>query len=482
MPESARLYPHHSSRLPTSLSRNDGKQVSNKPAAPRNVPNLTNPPPKASTLHAAGVPKLYDPGFATTIACKSSITFLDGPAGILRYRGYPIEQLATKTSFDEVAFLLLFKRLPTPTQLNSFRTSLASNEASSLPPTVAAIIHAFPNDTHPMTILVATLASLTAQYPHLNPSIKTGAIYSTTSVRIEVIRIVLGLFPTIAGEILRHTSSISIRSTLNDRPARKKNTQGGVPNDPPSYTKRFLNALNPSLDEHLVSAFDTLLILHADHEQNCSTSAVRHLSSSGVDVFSALSAGAAALYGPLHGGASEAVVHMLSRIGSPKNVPRFIEGVKEKKERLMGFGHRVYKTYDPRARIVRGLAQTAVNSGGAQSDALIEVAYALEQAALSDDFFISRKLYPNIDFYSGIIYRCMGVEPPFFTLLFALSRISGWLAHWLEFLDDPDRKIARPHQHYTGVLGPNPVPSLENRNENDDGEDAENQVNIPARL
>lgn len=465
MPESARAPSRK--RFDTSTTRDAPNMDSRNSARPSSElgtkpKTIAKRPPLASTLHAAGVPKLYDPGFATTVACTSSITFLDGPAGILRYRGYPIEQLASKTSFDEIAYLLLDKSLPTRQQLDAFRTSLASKKVSSLPNTVAKVIQAFPSDTHPMTILVSSLAALAAEHPQLNPSVMTGDVYDSSSVRSDVVCIVLGVLPTLAGAILHHTSGISMRQSKS-QPVSVVRESYETWSTPPSYTRRFLDNLNPSLHPQLVSALDTLLILHADHEQNCSTSAVRHLSSSGVDVFSSLSAGAAALYGPLHGGACEAVVRMLTRIGSPENAAGFLEGVKSKKEKLMGFGHRVYKTYDPRARIVRKLAQNAVDQAGVKSDALIEVAYELERIALSDDYFVSRKLYPNVDFYSGIIYRAMGIEPPFFTVIFSLGRMAGWLAHWIEFLDDPDRKIARPHQHYTGTLGPLPVPSIDNR-------------------
>lgn len=474
MPESARLASRKRFEMSVPASRYTSNADPHRPTQLTSEPRagskaVAKKPPLASALHAAGVPKLYDPGFATTLACTSSITYLDGSAGILRYRGYPIEQLATTASFDEVAYLLLYKRLPTRPQLDEFRRSLAAKEVSTLPPTVGKVIYAFPTDTHPMTILVSALAALAAEHPELNPSVVTGDVYDRSSVRTNVVHTVLGLFPTLAGAILHHTSGISLRQS-SASPTLSVGKAYDTSSAPPSYTRRFLDTLNPSLHPQLVSALDTLLILHADHEQNCSTSAVRHLSSSGVDVFSSLSAGAAALYGPLHGGACEAVVRMLSRIGSPEKASSFLDGVKAKKERLMGFGHRVYKTYDPRARIVRKLAQNAVDRAGAKSDPLIEVAYALERTALSDDYFVSRKLYPNVDFYSGIIYRAMGIEPPFFTVIFALGRMAGWLAHWIEFLDDPDRRIARPHQHYTGPLGPLPVPSIDSREPDEDGE------------
>lgn len=437
MPESA--------HLPRGAS---AKMVPATRAAP-----VATKAPLASKLHAAGIPKLYDPGFATTIAYKSAITDLNGTAGILRYRGYPIEKLAAVCTFDEVAHLLLHARLPTRRELDAFRVTLSDARYTALPRHIACLIESFPASAHPMTILTAALAALAASYPELNPSIVSSGVYNDPETRRRVITIVLAVFPTLAAAILHHTTSTHVTLPSN-----------APSSAPQSYTYRFLSAALPSLPSQLVTAFDTLLILHADHEQNCSTSAVRHLSSSGVDVFSSLSAGAAALYGPLHGGASEAVIHMLARIGTPSNVPAFLAKVKARRERLMGFGHRVYKTYDPRARIVRSLTQTIV-SITATHDPLIDVALALESAALSDDYFVSRKLYPNIDFYSGIIYKAMGVPPSFFTVMFALGRIAGWLSHWLEFLDDPDRKIARPHQAYIGVLGPLPVPSLDSRDE-----------------
>lgn len=427
--------------------------------------------PRASTLHAAGVPKLYDPGYASTISCISSITLLDGPSGILRYRGYPIESLATLTSFDEVAYLILYDGLPSRRQLGTFRRTLACHDFASLPSCVSGVLRAFPSHAHPMTILVSCLSALTADIPKLNPSLAGSSVYKTRAARSDAVMSTLAIMPTLAAAIFHHT-------TDNPLPA---NTVCSSSSEPLSYTERFFKLALPNASPTFIEALDTILILHADHEQNCSTSAVRHLSSSGVDVFSCLSAGAAALYGPLHGGACEAVVHMLERIGREENVTDFLERVKEKKELLMGFGHRVYKTYDPRARIVHRLAHNVLQHVGS-SDPMIRVATALEKAALTDSYFVSRKLYPNVDFYSGIIYKAMGMKPSFFTVLFALGRCVGWLAHWLEYLDDPDRRIARPHQRYTGVIGPLIVPSLDERVDSSNGSEAWDKGNIMARL
>lgn len=414
--------------------------------------------PKAAALHAAGIPKLYDPGLANTVAYLSSITFLDGPSGILRYRGYPIEALASSVEFDEVAYLLLYKSLPSLRQLQAFRVFLADPKVARLPEHVSAVVRAFPISAHPMTILVSALASFTAAHPHLNPAIAGQAVYRSTSNRAEAVSCVLGALPTLAATILQHTSG-------EGNGLQRSNVKSTQCSEAPSYTKRFFQLAKPDTPTVLIDALDTLLILHADHEQNCSTAAVRHLTSSGVDVFSALSSGVAALYGPLHGGACEAVVHMLERIGSPNEVINFLQRVKDRKELLMGFGHRVYKTYDPRARIVRKLVQSVLEHVGDSADPLIRVATTLERAALDDEYFVSRKLYPNVDFYSGIIYKAMGINPSFFGMFFALGRCAGWLAHWMEYLDDPDRRIARPHQCFTGILGPLKVPSIEERKE-----------------
>lgn len=416
--------------------------------------------PHAGKLHAAGVPKLYDPGLANTVAYKSSITLLDGPSGILRYRGYPIELLATSVTFDEVAYLLLYTCLPSKRQLEGFRSTLALPDVARLPPHVVSVIQAFPKHAHPMTILVASLAAFTAARPGLNPAVAGQSVYDNPSIRAEAVTVVLGSMPTLAATILRHTNGNVIENQRS-----RETSVSGCGGKAPSYIQRFFQLAMPNTPFVLVNALETLLILHADHEQNCSTAAVRHLTSSGVDVFSALSAGAAALYGPLHGGACEAVVRMLARIGSPDNVSAFLQRVKDRKELLMGFGHRVYKTYDPRARIVRKLVQSVLEHTGYSSDPLIRIATTLERAALNDDYFVSRKLYPNIDFYSGIIYKALGIEPSFFGMFFALGRCAGWLAHWLEYLDDPDRRIARPHQRYTGVIGPLEVPLISERDE-----------------
>lgn len=441
--------------LKSKVAKDDAK--SNKRA--QKVIQVAPKPPLAATLHAAGVPKLYDPGYANTISCTSSITLLDGPSGILRYRGYPIESLASTASFDEVAHLILYASLPSRRQLTAFRAAMAHPNVSVLPPLVAGIVKAFPTDAHPMTILVSSLAALTAVKPELNPSLRGSGVYDSDAARADAVLTTLGIMPTLAAQIFHHISG-------NEHIASPPASPTSVPlSKPKSYTQRFFDMVLPGAPAPFVEALDTILILHADHEQNCSTAAVRHLSSSGVDVFSALSAGAAALYGPSHGGACEAVVHMLQRIGSVSNIPNFLARVKDRKERLMGFGHRVYKTYDPRARIVHRIAHAILEQAAVKSDPLFQVASVLEQTALTDSYFTGRKLYPNVDFYSGIIYKAMGIQPSFFTVLFALGRCVGWLAHWLEYLDDPDRRIARPHQRYTGSIGPLFVPTLDERAE-----------------
>lgn len=309
-----------------------------------------------------------------------------------------------------------------------------------------------------MGMLVAALAAVGTSHPALNPAVVGDSVYKHATSRERAVLTALGGMPGLAAGIFRHGAGLS--------PAFLE-----LPVEQVGFAERFLRlACGPGkkLDGNLVKALDLLLLLHADHEQNCSTSTVRQLSSSGVDLFSALSGGVAALYGPLHGGATEAVLKMLVGIGCVGNVGGFLEKVKAREEKLMGFGHRVYKNYDPRARIIRGMAYKVFAAVG-KSDPLIEVAAALEKAALSDDYFVSRKLFPNCDFYSGLVYKALGFQPEFFTVLFALGRSAGWVAHWKEFLDDPDRRIARPHQRYVGPTGPIEVADIENRREADDG-------------
>lgn len=409
---------------------------------------LPHGPLRASTLHAAGLPKLYDPGLATTAAYTSSITYIDGARGILRHRGYPIEHIVKQVSFDELSFLLIFASLPASHQLSSWQRALT--QQSHLPTSVQSVITAFSPGAHPMSILNAALSAMSASHTSLNPAIAGQEIYSQPRIRRHAIIVAIASMPSIVAAIYRHTTGLAV------------NIHSDVPPNL-SFAARFLHRLNDSSRSNsLASTLEILLMLHADHEQNCSTAAVRHLSSSGVDIFSSLCGGVAALYGPLHGGACESVLRMLTKIGSVENIPLFLRRVKERKEKLMGFGHRIYKNYDPRAKIIQQEAHRVfkvVNS----VDPLIRVATELEKAALSDDFFVKRKLYPNVDFYSGIIYKSMGFEPQFFPVLFALGRCAGWVAHWNEFLDDPDRRIARPHQRYVGGEGPKTVPDLVTR-------------------
>lgn len=432
------------------------------------TPSGPAPPPPGT----AAKQKPYDPGYANTRAYKSAITLSNGQTGTLRYRGFPIEQLAVSSSFDEVAYLLLYKQLPNREALDRFRSTLARPDRVILPDTVTAVIRAFPRDAHPMTILVAALSAFTAANPKLNPSVAGSSVYDDGRARADVVLTVLSGMPVLAVAILHHTLPISVGAGSDAAASAQKAqvaSDAAMATSAPSYVRRFLRAgFGGGVAPVLERAIDTLFLLHADHELNCSTAAVRHLASSGVDAFSAMAAGAAALYGPLHGGACEAVVHMLGRIATPDAVPAFLEGVKKREERLMGFGHRIYKTYDPRAKVVRGLAHAVLRELGAESDDLIRVATALERAALADRYFTERKLYPNVDFYSGIIYKAMGLEPPFFTVMFAMGRCVGWLAHWLEFLDDKDKRIVRPHQWYVGDVGPMEVPLLDERKMEED--------------
>ena len=372
----------------------------------------------------------YDPAFLNTASCRSAITYIDGDAGILRYRGYPIEQLADKASFLEVAWLLRHGELPTQPQYDSwvhditFHTYVHEN--------VKTFLQGFRYDAHPMSMLCSTVAALSSFYP----SAKN--IHDPEERNLAIIRLIAKL-PTLAAFAYRHIKGMPVNYPDNDL----------------SYVDNFLSMVarmsEPQYEARPVftRATEILFILHADHEQNCSTNAVRAVGSSHVDPFSAVAAGIAALYGPLHGGANEAVLRMIKEIGHVKNVPAFIDEVKGGKGgRLMGFGHRVYKSYDPRARIVKALADEVFAEVGVDKD--LEIALELERIALSDEYFVSRKLYPNVDFYTGLIYRSMKFPMDFFTVLFAIARTAGWLAQWEERLLDKEQKIARPRQIYTG--------------------------------
>eukprot|EP00276_Gloeochaete_wittrockiana_P002198 CAMPEP_0184671704 /NCGR_PEP_ID=MMETSP0308-20130426/85661_1 /TAXON_ID=38269 /ORGANISM="Gloeochaete witrockiana, Strain SAG 46.84" /LENGTH=494 /DNA_ID=CAMNT_0027118885 /DNA_START=41 /DNA_END=1525 /DNA_ORIENTATION=- len=391
--------------------------------------------------------RVYDPGYINTASCISRVTFIDGDKGILEYRGYPIEELAERSTFPEVAFLLMYGELPSKGQLEQW--SLRIQKHSQLPINVTDTIKDFRQDAHPMSILISAFSMLSSLHPDANPAFSGPGVYKSDIVRNKQIFRILGKMPAIAAAAHRWRQARS----FNDA------------NEHLDYTSNFLYMLDRQgqgdtssyrPNPRLARALDILFILHADHELNCSTAAMRHLTSSGVDVYSAMAGAIGALYGPLHGGANEAVVRMLEGIGSVDNVPRFIEDVKAKRRLLYGFGHRVYKNYDPRAKIVRRTAEEVFAITGREP--LIDVAQALEKAALSDSYFIERKLYPNVDFYSGLIYRAMGFPTEFFPVLFAIPRAAGWLAHWLEQLDDTDQKIVRPQQVYLGAKRRSYVP------------------------
>ncbi len=370
----------------------------------------------------------YDPAFMNTAACRSGITYIDGDEGILRYRGYPIEQLAERASFLEVAYLLIEGELPTASQLVAWTDEVKSH--TYVHTNVIKFLEGFRYDAHPMGMLLGAVGALSTFYPDAKQ------IGDPASRAIQRVRL-LAKMPTIAAFLFRHSRGLPYVFPRNDL----------------DYVANYVNMMFAIGGQHeprpvLQRALEILFILHADHEQNCSTSAVRSVGSSQVDPFSAVSAGIAALYGPLHGGANEAVLTMLDEIGDVKNVPAFIEGVKNRERRLMGFGHRVYKSYDPRARLVKQTADEVFAETGLNPK--LEIALELERIALEDEFFLSRKLYPNVDFYSGLIYQAMGFPTDYFTVLFAVGRLPGWLAQWDEMLEDPDTKIARPRQIYTG--------------------------------
>jgi citrate synthase len=372
----------------------------------------------------------YDPGFMNTASCQSKITYIDGDKGILRYRGYPIEQLAEKSTYLETAYLILHGELPTPSQLADWTHNVTYH--SIIHENIKKLIDGFHHDAHPMGILVSTVAALSTFYPQAKK------IFDPKSRKDQTYRLISKM-PTLAAFAYRHSLGLPYSYPDNDL----------------SYTGNFLNMLfrmtELKYQPHPVfeKALDILFILHADHEQNCSTNAMRGVGSSQSDPYSAVAAAAAALYGPLHGGANEAVLRMLMGIGSKDKVPEFIKKVKGGEGRLMGFGHRVYKNYDPRAKIIKEVADQVFEVRG--RNPLLEIALELERIALQDDYFIKRKLYPNVDFYSGLIYQSMGLPMDMFPVLFAIPRTSGWIAQWEEMLTDPDQKLARPKQVYLGA-------------------------------
>jgi citrate synthase len=370
----------------------------------------------------------YDPAYLNTASCRSAITYIDGDAGILRYRGYPIEQLAEEAGFLETAYLLLEGELPTAAELAAFEEDVRSH--TYVHTNVQKFLEGFRYDAHPMGMLLGAVGALSTFYPDAkNISDPEGRYLQRLRLLAKV--------PTIAAFVFRHSRGLPYVLPRNDL----------------DYIGNFVNMTFEIGGRHepnavLQRSLEILLVLHADHEQNCSTSAVRSVGSSHVDPFSAVSAGIAALYGPLHGGANEAVLRMLDEIGDTKNIPAFIEGVKAGRGRLMGFGHRVYKSYDPRAKLIKRVADDVFEQTGLNPK--LEIALELERIALEDEYFVSRKLYPNVDFYSGLIYQAMGYPTDYFTVLFALGRLPGWIAQWEEHLSDPEQKISRPRQVYTG--------------------------------
>ena len=371
----------------------------------------------------------YDPAFGNTASCKSKVAFIDGEKGILRYRGYPIEELAKKSSFLEVAYLLIHGELPNKSQYDSWVHDITHH--TYVHENIRKLMDGFRYDAHPMGMLLATVGALSTFYPEAKD------IFDTDVQKLEIRRLIAKT-PTIAGFSYRHIMGLPYV----------------YPDNELSYAGNFLSMMfkmteakyepNPAIEK----AIDVLFILHADHEQNCSASAMRNVASSHPDPYSAAAAAIAALYGPLHGGANEAVLEMLADIGSIDKIPQYIERAKKGEFRLMGFGHRVYKAYDPRAAIIKDIAHDVFEVTG--KNPLLDIALELERIALEDDYFVRRRLYPNVDFYSGLIYQSIGLPTSMFTVLFAIARMAGWLAQWLELLNDPETRIARPRQVYLG--------------------------------
>jgi len=371
----------------------------------------------------------YDPALTNTAACRSKITWIDGERGILMYRGYPIEQLAENSDFLETAYLLLSGELPTVANMKQWQHNVTMH--SMLHENIKKFMEGFQYTAHPMGMFLSTVGAMSTFYPDAKD------IFNEDSRKMQTLRLIAKV-PSIAAYAYRHSMGLPYVYPDNDL----------------SFTGNFLNMLfkmtelkyqpNPVLER----ALDVLFILHADHEQNCSTSAMRSIGSSHADPYSALTGAAAALYGPLHGGANEAVLRMLAEIGTVKQVPAIIKSVKNGERRLMGFGHRVYKSYDPRAKIIKEVADLVFAVTG--KNPMLDIALELERIALEDDYFVERKLYPNVDFYSGLIYQAMGFQPDMFPVLFAIPRTAGWIAQWEEMLLDKDQKITRPRQVYDG--------------------------------
>ncbi len=375
----------------------------------------------------------FDPGFAATASCKSAITYIDGEKGVLLYRGYPIEQLAEHSRFVEVAYLLLEGELPTAAQLHDFEDKITHH--TMMHETLKDFLHGFHYDAHPMAVLCASIASMSAFYHDTNDN------SDPAQRKLAAIRLIAKM-PTIAAAAYRSSIGWPIRYPRNNL----------------EYVDRFLHMMFevPSepleLNPVVAKALDLLFILHADHEQNASTSTVRLVGSTGANPYASVAAGIAALWGPAHGGANEAVLKMLTEIGDAKHVGQAVDRAKDKTSgfRLMGFGHRVYKNFDPRAKIIRGMAHKVLDELGVH-DPLLDVALKLEEAALKDDYFVSHKLYPNVDFYSGIIYKALKIPTEMFTVMFAIARTAGWIAHWIEQHEMPGSRIGRPRQVYIGA-------------------------------
>jgi len=371
----------------------------------------------------------YDPAFMNTASCRSGITFIDGDRGILRYRGYPIEALAERCTFLEVAYLLLFGDLPTAPELKNWVHDITHH--TMLHETTKKFMEGFRYDAHPMVMFVSTVAALSSVYPEAH------RIHDAENRMLQIKRLI-GKAPSIAGMSYRYHVGFPYVYPDNDL----------------NYTENFMNMLWKMVEPKYVAnpvlarALDILFILHADHEQNCGTSAMRTVGSAQTDPYLATASAAAALAGPLHGGANEEVLKMIEEIGTKNNVPAYIKRVKDGQCKLMGFGHRVYKNYDPRAKIIKWTAEQVFQVTGRNPK--LDIALELERIALEDDYFVKRKLYPNVDFYSGIMYQAMGFPPEMFTVLFAIPRTAGWLAQWQELVSDPEQKITRPRQIYIG--------------------------------
>jgi citrate synthase len=395
----------------------------------------------------------YDPAFTNTASCRSAVTYIDGAAGILEHRGYSIEQLCERSSFLETAYLLIFGELPTGPQLDRWTFDITHH--TFVHEDLKQFFQGFRYDAHPMGMLLAGVGALSTFYPDAKQ------ISDPEERYMAAVRLIAKV-PTLAAFSYRHNMGLPYV----------------YPDNELNFAENFLSMMfKTTEDKHLPKpvlsrVLDILFILHADHEQNCSTNAVRGVGSSGVDPYSAVAAGVAALYGPLHGGANEAVLRMLRRIESPDNVPDFLARVKDREEKLMGFGHRVYKNYDPRARIIQQHLEEVFEA--TEYNPLVEIARELEKRALDDEYFTSRKLYPNVDFYSGIIYEALGIPTNMFTVIFAIPRTAGWVAQWMEMQEDPETKIARPRQIYTGEREREYVPV-------DDRDGPEKIVGPPAR-